>query len=48
MEEKEGRLRQTMRIMGLHGGVFVTSWYVTAIVQFALDATLYGARSEGA
>ena len=38
VEEKERRLRQTMRIMGLHGGVFVTSWYVTAIVQFALDA----------
>ena len=40
VEEKEGRLRQTMRIMGLRPAVFVTSWYVTAIVQFLLDALI--------
>lgn len=38
VEEKESRLRQTMRIMGLKPYVFVTSWYMTAIVQFLLDA----------
>ena len=40
VEEKEARLRQTMRIMGLRPSVFVTSWYVTAILQFLLDALI--------
>ena len=40
VEEKEGRLRQTMRIMGLRPSVFVASWYVTAVLQFLLDALI--------
>ena len=40
VEEKEARLRQTMRIMGLRPYVFITSWYATAIAQFLLDALI--------
>ena len=40
VEEKELRLRQTMRIMGLREGSFLASWWLTAMVQFAIAATL--------
>ena len=34
--EKEMRLRQTMRIMGLRDRVLYTSWWLSALVQFTL------------
>ena len=40
VEEKELRLKQTMRIMGLRHGVFISSWYVLAIGEFVLIALL--------
>ena len=38
--EKELRLKQTMRIMGLRDGVLYASWWLTAFAQFALIALI--------
>ena len=38
--EKELRLRQTMRIMGLRDRVLYSSWWLSALLQFALITIL--------
>ena len=40
VEEKEGRTKETMKMMGLLDSVFVASWFISSLLQFSLIAVL--------
>ena len=48
VEEKEARLKQTMRIMGLHDSVHLSAWLISSLLQFFVIAFLCQAGHERA
>ena len=40
VEEKESRTKETMKMMGLLDSVFISSWFISSMLQFTLIAAL--------